>query len=145
MAEEARIEIATTPSSAAIRGPPPGWTRPPGRDHGGRGGRSPRTARWSSWEAIRIADKVRVITVVKTSAFSDVDVVDPRALGALYAMLRGSSTRHPRLRGVRGLTTAPTRPAPKYDAGDWHAFEDHAIETKAEADDLMDIVTKTIG
>ena len=31
-----------------------------------------------------------------------------------------------------------------WDPGDWRAFEDHACESKAEAEDLMSVVTKTI-
>jgi hypothetical protein len=120
----------------------------------------------------RIADKIGLMPLLKFSAFSDVAVQDPRALGALYAMLRDCIHAGnpgcgecgfcapercggcPNCRMVAagedgdGLPCTVNRADPSgcrdYDPGDWHAFEDHACESKAEADDLMDVVTKTI-
>ena len=120
----------------------------------------------------RIADKIGLMPLLKFSAFSDVAVQDPRALGALYAMLRDCIHAGnpgcgecgfcapercggcPNCRMVAagedgdGLPCTVNRADPSgcrdYDPGDWHAFEDHDRESKAEADDLMDVVTKTI-
>lgn len=120
----------------------------------------------------RVADKIGLMPLLKFSAFSDVAVQDPRALGALYAMLRDCIHAGnpgcgecgfcapercggcPNCRMVAagedgdGLPCTVNRADPSgcrdYDPGDWHAFEDHACESKAEADDLMDVVTKTI-
>lgn len=69
----------------------------------------------------RIADKVGLMPLLKFAAFSDMATSDSRALGAMYAMLRDCI--HP---------------------DDWRAFEDHATDTKADADDLLDVITKAI-
>jgi hypothetical protein len=69
----------------------------------------------------RIADKVGLMPLLKFAAFSDMSTNDSRALGAMYAMLRDCI--HP---------------------DDWRAFEDHATDTKADADDLLDVITKAI-
>jgi hypothetical protein len=121
----------------------------------------------------RIADKIGLMPLLKFSAFSDVSVQDSRALGAMYAMLRDCiHPGHPacgkcsfcapeRCGECRSCQMAEAgegdeddlpcvrnRPDPtgcaEFDRGDWHAFEDWACESKAEADDLMDVVTKTI-
>lgn len=122
----------------------------------------------------RVADKVGLMPLLKFSAFADVNVGDPRALGAMYAMLRdcihqgnpGCGTCQfcapERCGACRSCQLAAdgagdadgdlpctvNRPDPAgcrdYDPGDWRAFEDWACEAKAEADDLMDVVTKAI-
>jgi hypothetical protein len=121
----------------------------------------------------RIADKIGLMPLLKFSAFADVAVQDGRALGALYAMLRdcihpgtpacgkcsfcapsrcgecGSCRMAADGEGDDGdLPCTRNRPDPTgckdYDPGDWRAFEDWACESKAEADDLMDVVTGTI-
>lgn len=121
----------------------------------------------------RIADKIGLMPLLKFSAFADVDVQDGRALGALYAMLRdcihpgkpgcgNCQFCAPERCGECGncqmtaagegededLPCTRNRPDPRgckdYDPGDWHKFEDWACESKAEADDLMDVVSKTI-
>jgi len=121
----------------------------------------------------RVADKIGLMPLLKFSAFADVAVQDPRALGALYAMLRDCiHPGHPECgkcedcRGERcgecgscqmaeagegsdeDLPCVRNRPDPTackdWDPGDWRAFEDHACETKADADQLMEVVTKVI-
>jgi hypothetical protein len=69
----------------------------------------------------RIADKVGLMPLLKFSAFSDMDVQDSRALGAMYSMLKDC-----------------------IHADDWRAFEDHAVDAKADADDLLDVISKAI-
>ena len=93
----------------------------------------------------RVADKVGLMPLLKFSAFSDVDVQDPRALGALYAMLKDCiHPGHPGCGECEDCKNGSNRACSEFDPGDWHAFEDHACESKAEAEDLMDVVTKTI-
>ena len=121
----------------------------------------------------RIADRIGLMPLLKFSAFSDVNVQDPRALGALYAMLKdcihpgtpacgkcqfcapercgecGSCQMAEAGEGSdEDLPCVRNRPDPTackdWDPGDWRAFEDHACESKAEAEDLMSVVTKTI-
>ena len=93
----------------------------------------------------RIAEKVGLMPLLKFSAAVDFDISDPRALSAMYAMLRDCI--------YRGTPACGTCTACKddresecaaFDAGDWKAFEDHAIETQADADELMDVLTKTM-
>jgi hypothetical protein len=94
----------------------------------------------------RIADKIGLMPLLKFSAFADVAVQDPRALGALYAMLRDCI--HPGSPGCgkcADCKSGADQACAEYDPGDWHVFEDHAMETKADADELMDVVTKVIG
>lgn len=94
----------------------------------------------------RIADKIGLMPLLKFSAFSNVDVSDPRALSAMYAMLRDCI--HPgddpcgKCDNCRG--GAEYRCQERTDRGDWSAFEDHAMITRASADDLMDVITKVM-
>jgi hypothetical protein len=93
----------------------------------------------------RIADKVGLMPLLKFSAFADVAVQDPRALGAMYAMLRDCIHPGTPACGECEMCDAGNDTACKaFDPGDWRAFEDWAMESKAEADDLMDVITKTI-
>jgi hypothetical protein len=93
----------------------------------------------------RIADKIGLMPLLKFSAFADMSVADPRALGAMYAMLRDViHPGNPACGKCEACTDGRERSCPEFDPGDWRAFEDHACESKAEADDLMDVVTKAI-
>ncbi len=69
----------------------------------------------------RIADKVGLMPMLKFSAYADMDTQDARALGAMYSMLKDV-----------------------IDPTDWRAFEDHAVDSKADADDLLDVISKAI-
>ena len=69
----------------------------------------------------RIAKSVGLMPMLKFSAYADMEVQDPRALGAMYAMLRDVIHED-----------------------DWRAFEDHAVDSKADADDLLDVITKAM-
>jgi hypothetical protein len=69
----------------------------------------------------KIASKVGLMPMLRFSAYADVDTNDPRALGALYQMLRDV-----------------------IDSGDWRAFEDHAVDSKADADELLDVISKAM-
>lgn len=65
----------------------------------------------------RIAKKVGLMPMLKFSAYADMDTQDPRALGAMYAMLKDV-----------------------IDKEEWRAFEDHAVDSKADADELLDVI-----
>lgn len=65
----------------------------------------------------KIAKKVGLMPMLKFSAYADMDTQDPRALGAMYAMLRDV-----------------------IDKEEWRAFEDHAVDSKADADELLDVI-----
>ena len=93
----------------------------------------------------RVADKIGLMPLLKFSAFADVAVQDPRALGALYAMLRDCiHPGHPECGKCEDCKNGNELSCKEYDPGDWRAFEDHACETKADADQLMEVVTKVI-
>jgi hypothetical protein len=175
MSEEAGLDIDFDKELARIQGTVAGIDHPAARVIEVAAGKvvtSDRTVELLG-RHFRIADKIGLMPLLKFSAFSDVNVQDPRALGALYAMLRDcihpgtpacgtcSFCAPPRCgecgscqmaAGGEGsdedLPCVRNRPDPKgckdYDPGDWHAFEDWACEAKAEADDLMDVVTRTI-
>lgn len=93
----------------------------------------------------RVAEKVGAMPLLKFSMYADMSVQDPRALGAMYAMLRDCI--HP---GTPGCGTCEAckadreRDCKDYDPGDWAAFEDHAMESRAEPDDLLDVITQTM-
>jgi hypothetical protein len=118
----------------------------------------------------RVADKIGLMPLLKFSAFADVATNDPRALGAMYAMLRDCiHPGHPGCgecehckpegcgdcdgcdliaagnKGAQCSRNTPNERACKqFDAGDWAAFEDHAMATRAEAEELFDVITKVM-
>jgi hypothetical protein len=93
----------------------------------------------------RVADKIGLMPLLKFSAHADMSTTDPRALGAMYAMLRDCIHG-----GSPGCGTCPAcqdddeERCKSYDPGDWKKFEEHAIEVKAEADELLDVIARTI-
>jgi hypothetical protein len=127
-------------------------------------------------EKFRIADKIGAMPLLKFSMYADMSVQDPKALAAMYAMLRdciypgrpGCGTcgkcAPPRCgqcraceiaAGLDDETPEDDKPACRvntpdekackdYDPGDWQRFEEHAMATKAEADDLFDVITATM-
>jgi hypothetical protein len=93
----------------------------------------------------RIADKIGLMPLLKFSAFADVATNDPRALGAMYAMLRDCI--HPGSPGCgecEDCKNGSERACEQFDAGDWPAFEDHAMATRADAEELFDVITKVM-
>jgi hypothetical protein len=93
----------------------------------------------------RVADKVGLMPLLKFANASDMSTADPRALSAIYSMLKNCI--YP---GTPGCGTCVTCRAGNeegcrsYNPGDWEAFEQHAIDAKAEADDLMPVVTQVM-
>jgi hypothetical protein len=175
MSEEAGLDIDFDSELAKIQGAVAGVEPPPPSaevEVAGKVVTSDRTVELLG-RHFRIADRIGLMPLLKFSAFSDVNVQDPRALGALYAMLKdcihpgtpacgtcqfcapercgecGSCQMAEAGEGSdEDLPCVRNRPDPTackdWDPGDWRAFEDHACESKAEAEDLMSVVTKTI-
>ena len=173
MSEEAGLDIDYDAELAKIQGTVAGVepSAPAELEVAGKIITSDRTVEFMG-RPFRIADKIGLMPLLKFSAFADVNVQDPRALGALYAMLRDCihqgnpgcgecETCAPERCGEcrncqmvhdgedpEGLPCTVYRPdrtqCKDFDPGDWRAFEDHACETKADADELMDVVTKVI-
>lgn len=93
----------------------------------------------------RIAEKVGLMPLLKFSAAVDFDISDPRALAAMYAMLRDCIYEGTPACGQCTACKEDRESACQaFDAGDWKAFEDHAVATKADADELMDVLTKVM-
>lgn len=93
----------------------------------------------------RIADRIGLMPLLKFSAFADVAVNDPRALGAMYAMLRDCiHPGHPGCGECDDCKNGAEQACPAWDRGDWQAFEDHAMVTKATAEDLLDVISKVM-
>lgn len=174
MPEEADLDIDYDAELARLQGIAAG-VEPPAPAEIEVAGKVVTTARTVELKGrrFRIADKIGLMPLLKFSAFSDVNVQDSRALGAMYAMLRDcihpgtpacgkcSFCAPPRCGECKSCQMAEdgegddedlpcvrNRPDPtgcaEFDRGDWHAFEDWACESKAEADDLMDVITGTI-
>jgi hypothetical protein len=96
-------------------------------------------------ERFRVADRIGLMPLLKFSAHADMSTSDPRALGAMYAMLRDCI--HPGSAGCgqcAACQAGDEERCKSYDPGDWRRFEEHAIDTKAEAEDLLDVITRAI-
>ena len=69
----------------------------------------------------RIREKIGSLAMFKWSAAAELGTDDPRALGAIYAMLKSCILKE-----------------------DWIAFEDHALDEDADAEELLDVITKSL-
>lgn len=67
----------------------------------------------------RLAESIGAMPMLKWAAAADLGADDPRGLAAIYAMLQDTI-----------LTD------------DWSAFEQHATLSKADAEELLDVVSK---
>jgi hypothetical protein len=144
--KEAGLDIDFDAELAGIQGSVAGVEQPPAAEIvvADKIVTSDRTVEFMG-KRFRIAEKIGLMPLLKFSAFADVNVQDPRALGALYAMLKDCI--HPGNPGCgkcADCEAGSNQACPEFDPGDWRAFEDHACESKADADELMDVVTKTI-
>jgi hypothetical protein len=93
----------------------------------------------------RIASSIGLMPLLKFSAASDMNVQDPRALAAMYTMLRDCIyPGTPACGECEACKNGEDTNCRFYDRGDWGDFEEHAMLTKAGADDLLDVVTKVI-
>ena len=96
-------------------------------------------------ERFRVADKVGLMPLLKFASASTISTDDPRALAAVYEMLRDCI--HPGTPGCGDCADCKAdreTDCKSYDKGDWQAFENHATETKADADELLDVITKVM-
>jgi hypothetical protein len=121
-------------------------------------------------ERFRIADKTGLMPMLKFSASAELSTADSGALAAMYAMLKDCiHPGHPgcgdclfcdpdpcgQCRACQQAAVNEEEPAclrnpadetrcAEYDPGDWRRFEQHAIDTRAGADELLDVITKAI-
>lgn len=106
----------------------------------------------SSWSRVtlhgkefRIAERVGLMPLLKFASSSDVDTADPRALSAMYALLRDCIYEGtPGCGECEQCEADNERACKSYDRGDWGEFEEHAMITKADAEDLLDVVSKVL-
>jgi hypothetical protein len=93
----------------------------------------------------RIAEKIGLMPLLKFASASDISTEDPRAMSAVYSMLRDCIYEGAPGCGECDKCTADDETACKsYDKGDWAAFEQHAIDTKADADELLTVITQVL-
>lgn len=93
----------------------------------------------------RVAEKIGAMPLLKFSAFADVSTTDPRAMAAMYAMLRDCiHPGHPACGKCEKCKAGQETACKEYDAGDWAAFETHAIDSRADAEELLDVITKVM-
>ena len=69
----------------------------------------------------RIREKVGHMAMFKWSAASELSTEDPRALGAIYAMLKSVVHKE-----------------------DWYAFEEWALDEDADAEELLSVITESL-
>lgn len=69
----------------------------------------------------RVREKVGSMAMFKWAAAADMDSEDPRALAAIYAMLKSVIYKD-----------------------DWRAFEDHALDTDADPEELLGVITDSL-
>lgn len=72
-------------------------------------------------EKFRIREKIGALAMLKWSAASELSTEDPKALAAIYSMIKSVILKD-----------------------DWNAFENHALDTDADAEELLDVVTKAL-
>lgn len=93
----------------------------------------------------RVADKVGLMPLLKFASASDMNTSDPRALAAIYDMLKDCIYEGtPACGECATCKTGDEDSCQDFDSGDWSEFERHAIDTKAEADDLIPVVSQVM-
>lgn len=97
----------------------------------------------------RVAEKVGLMPLLKFSHAANLRANDDRAYSAMYAMLRDviyeGDQPCGRCAGCKGAAGDPvTRDCEKADQGDWEKFEDWATVSKADEDELFDVVSQAV-
>lgn len=141
-AELARMQGAV--AGVAVLPPPPADQGEPAGPVSGEIVTDHRTVEFMG-RRFRIADRIGLMPLLKFATYADVATDDPKALAAMYQMLRDCI--YPGVPGCgecEDCEAGNDRACTDYERGDWQAFEDHAIETKAEADDLVAVISKVI-
>lgn len=93
----------------------------------------------------RVAEKIGLMPLLKFASASDMSTDDPRALSAVYSMLRDCIYEgKPGCGECKECKADNEVMCKSYDKGDWTAFELHAMDTKADADQLLEVITKVM-
>jgi hypothetical protein len=98
--------------------------------------------------SFRVAEKVGLMPLLKFSHAAGLRADDERAYVAMYQILRdvikGPDQPCGRCQECTRLDVPTSRDCLNADQGDWAAFEEWAVECKAEADELLDVVSAAI-
>ncbi len=93
----------------------------------------------------RIAEKIGLMPLLKFASASDMSTEDPRALSAVYSMLKDCIFEGtPGCGECEHCKAGNETSCKSYDKGDWGAFENHAMDTKADADQLLSVITQVM-
>jgi len=145
--EDAGLDIDFDQEMAALQGSVAGVGAPPPAAEvvvAGEVVTSDRTVEFMG-RNFRIAEKVGLMPMLKFSAHADLRTTDPGAMAAMYEMIRDCIyDGTPGCGECASCKAGDEEACAAWDPGDWGEFERHAINTKAEADDLLDVITKTI-
>lgn len=89
----------------------------------------------------RIADRIGLMPMLKFSAAASVEITDPAGLAAMYTLIRDCIYEgQPGCGSCEHCKAGNEHECASYEKGDWAAFEDHAMLTKADAEDLFKVV-----
>ena len=140
------IDPGTDRELAVIQGTAAGLDVPAnGNGNGNGNGHAPVQTVEFMGRQFRVADRIGLMPLLKFSAYADVATNDPRALGAMYGMLRDCIyPGSPGCGECEDCRNGAEMACPDYDRGDWLAFEDHAMATRAEADDLFAVISRVM-
>lgn len=72
-------------------------------------------------EKYRLREKIGALAMFKWSAASELSSDDPRALGAIYALMKSLIHKE-----------------------DWHAFEEYALDEDKDGEELLDVITSAL-
>jgi hypothetical protein len=93
----------------------------------------------------RIAERVGLMPLLKYASAADMTTEDPRALAAIYAMLKDCIyAGTPPCGDCDRCTSGSGVLCKAHDPGDWQAFENHATDTKAGAEELLPVITQVM-
>lgn len=93
----------------------------------------------------RIAEKVGLMPLLKFASASDMSTDDPQALSAVYSLLKNCIYEGTPGCGECAFCTADDeKSCTSYDAGDWAEFERHAMNTRADAEELLTVITQVL-
>lgn len=100
-------------------------------------------------ESFRVAEKVGLMPLLKFSHAANLRADDERAYAAMYEILRDVILEAEEPCGKcpdckTAGRDASARDCTFADEGDWVRFQQHAVDCKADADELLDVVAQAI-
>lgn len=96
-------------------------------------------------KSFRIADRTGLMPLLKFASAAEIEIQDPRGLAAMYTLLRDCIyAGTPACGECSDCEAGNDTSCKSYEKGDWGEFEEHAMITKADAEDLMEVVSKVL-